>query len=90
MRKRLWKNGRYKNLGENSQKFCKKFLEISGIRENWGEKLLKLSIWREIAKKIVAEILKNFQKFLEETVEILKDEKFDGILRIYLLKKCIQ
>ncbi len=67
----------YKNIRENSWKLCKKFLEISGIGKNYGEKLKKLSEAREIGKKIVAEILKNFQKFLKKTVEILKmDGKF--------------
>ncbi len=75
--------------------FAKNFLKISGIKKNCGEKLPKLSESRRIAKKkkeIVMEILKNFQNFLKEAVEILKkDGKFEGILRcMYVFKKCVQ
>ncbi len=41
----------YRNLGENSREFCKKFFEISRIRKKCGEKLLKLSESKGIAKK---------------------------------------
>ncbi len=43
----------YRNLGKNLRKLWKKkFLEISGIKKNCGEKLLKLLESRGITKKI--------------------------------------
>ncbi len=39
-------------------------------------------------RKIIVEILNNFQKSLKGIVEILKDGKFKGILRI--LKNCVE
>ncbi len=72
------------------RKLCKKFLEIFGIRKNWGETLLKLSESGGITKKNCCGNFKKHSKIFEGKCRILKDVKFEGISRIYELKKCVQ